>query len=144
MLSFVIVGSGYRSQYYAKVARTFPDLFRAVYLCRSQEKASLIHTQTGLEAFWHADDIPFRPDFAVIAVDRANIAKVTEEWLDRGIPVVAETPVGDTPEELIRLWNRHLQGDRIFCCEQYHRQPLRHHPEGPDRRSRLHVHLPAA
>lgn len=124
MLSFVIVGSGYRSQYYARVARTYPDLFRAVYLCRSQEKASLMHTQTGLEAFWHADDIPFRPDFAVIAVDLANIAKVTEEWLDRGIPVVAETPVGDTPEELIRLWNRHLQGDRIVCCEQYHRQPL--------------------
>ena len=97
MLSFVIVGSGYRSQYYARVARTYPDLFRAVYLCRSQEKASLMHTQTGLEAFWHADDIPFRPDFAVIAVDRANNAKVTEEWLDRGIPVVAETPVGTPP-----------------------------------------------
>ncbi|MBQ9008613.1 MAG: hypothetical protein IJ088_04695 [Clostridia bacterium] len=124
MLSYVIAGSGYRSQYYARVARTYPELFRAVYLCRSPEKVRLMHLQTGLEAFLHADDLPFRPDFAVIAVDRASIAQVTEEWLDRGIPVVAEPPVGNTQEELIRLWNRHLRGDRIVCCEQYHRQPL--------------------
>ncbi len=124
LLSYVIVGSGYRSQYFARISRTYPDLFRAVYLCRSQEKARLMHTLTGLDAFLSADSLPFRPDFAVIAVDRSGIAAVAEEWLDRGIPVVVETPAGDTREELLRLWERHLQGDRIVCCEQYHRQPV--------------------
>ena len=39
MLSYAIVGSGYRSEYYARIARTNPELFRAMYLCRSTEKA---------------------------------------------------------------------------------------------------------
>ena len=39
MLSYAIVGSGYRSVYYARIARTYPVLFRAMYLCRSTEKA---------------------------------------------------------------------------------------------------------
>ena len=39
MLSYAIVGSGYRSEYYARIARTYPELFRAMYLCRSTEKA---------------------------------------------------------------------------------------------------------
>ena len=39
MLSYAIVGSGYRSVYYARIARTYPVLFRAMYLCRSEEKA---------------------------------------------------------------------------------------------------------
>ena len=38
MLSYAIVGSGYRSEYYARIARTYPELFRAMYLCRSEEK----------------------------------------------------------------------------------------------------------
>ena len=40
MLSYVIVGSGYRAQYYGRVARTWPEQFRAVFLCRSEEKAA--------------------------------------------------------------------------------------------------------
>ena len=41
MLSYIIVGSGYRSEYYARVARTYPHLFRAMYLCRTLTSASL-------------------------------------------------------------------------------------------------------
>ena len=69
MLSFVIVGSGYRSEYYARVARTYPHLFRAMYLCRSSEKAALMRQRTGLEAAVTPEEcLAFRPDFAVIAV----------------------------------------------------------------------------
>ena len=39
MLSYIIVGSGYRAQYFGRIAKTYPDLFRAMYLCRSVEKA---------------------------------------------------------------------------------------------------------
>lgn len=42
MLSYLIVGSGYRAEYYGRNAAAYPGLFRALYLCRSEVKARLI------------------------------------------------------------------------------------------------------
>lgn len=125
MLSYIIVGSGYRAEYFARVARTYPDLFRALFLCRSEEKAALVKAHTGIDAVLSVDDcLAFQPDFIVIAVDRGHIADVTEEWIARGYPVVTETPVGDTVDKLRRLWRLGQQGAKIVCCEQYHRYPI--------------------
>ncbi|MBQ6174185.1 MAG: Gfo/Idh/MocA family oxidoreductase [Clostridia bacterium] len=125
VLSYVIVGSGYRSQYFARVAKTYPDRFLAIFLCRTQSKADLIAAQTGIPATVSVEDcLRFGPDFAVIAVDRGHVADVAEEWVLRGYPVVTETPVGASSEQLerIRAWGE--RGARIVCCEQYPRQPI--------------------
>ena len=126
MLSFVIVGSGYRSEYYGRVAKTYPDLFRAIFLCRSEEKVRLVTTHTGIKATTEIDiALSIKPDFIVVAVDREHVADVTEEWVLRGFPVVVETPAGSTLEKLDRLWElQEVNGAKIVCCEQYHRQPL--------------------
>ncbi|MBQ8092081.1 MAG: Gfo/Idh/MocA family oxidoreductase [Clostridia bacterium] len=124
MLSYAIIGSGYRAEYFGRIAAAYPDLFRAVYLCRSGEKAALMQAHTGMPAVLSPDDFPFHPDFAVIAVDRSHVADVAEEWISRGFPVVTETPVGDTTDKLIRMWNHAKNGARIVCCEQYHRYPI--------------------
>ncbi len=125
MLSYVIVGSGYRAAYFGRVAARYPGLFRAVFLCRSEEKAALMTRETGVAAVTSPEAcLTFGPDFAVIAVDRGHVADVAEEWIARGIPVVTETPVGDTMEKLERLWRLAGEGARIVCCEQYPRQPL--------------------
>lgn len=123
MLSYIIVGSGYRAEYFGRIAAAYPSLFRAMYLCRSEEKAALMKARTGMEATTSRDAcVSFRPDFVVIAVDWAHVADVAEEWLD--YPVVTETPVGNTLEKLNRLWSLHRQGAKIVCCEQYHRYPI--------------------
>lgn len=125
MLSYVIVGSGYRAEYFGRVAQTWPSLFRALFLCRSAEKAEKMKRHTGVDAVLTAEEAEaFRPDFAVIAVDRGHVADVAVEWLQRGYPVVTETPVGDTEEKLERLQSLADNGAKIVCCEQYHRQPL--------------------
>ncbi len=125
MLSYVIAGSGYRAEYYGRVAAAYPDLFRAVFFCRSEEKAALMKAHTGIGATTSvAECMAFRPDFAVIAVDRGHIAEVSEEWIARGLPVVTETPVADTPEKLRRIWDLSQKGAKIVCCEQYHRVPI--------------------
>ena len=125
MLSYVIVGSGYRAQYYGRVARTWPELFRAVFLCRSGEKAAKMKQETGLDAVLTAEAAEaFGPDFIVVAVDKGHIADVAEEWVMRGYPVVTETPLGDTEEKLERIQRLAENGARIVCCEQYHRYPL--------------------
>lgn len=125
MLSYVIVGSGYRAEYFGRVAQTWPELFRALFLCRSEEKAAKLKRNTGVDAVLTAEEAEaFRPDFIVVAVDRGHVADVAEEWLLRGWPVVTETPVGDTEEKLERLQRLAEGGAKIICCEQYHRQPL--------------------
>ena len=125
MLSYVIVGSGYRAQYYGRVAQTWPEQFRAVFLCRSAEKAAKMKRETGLDSVLTAEAAEaFSPDFIVVAVDKGHIADVAEEWALRGYPVVTETPLADTEEKLERIQKLAKSGARIVCCEQYHRYPL--------------------
>ena len=125
MLSYAIVGSGYRAEYFGRIARTWPALFRALYLCRSEEKAGLMKRQTGVDAVLTAEEVVrFCPDFIVVAVERGHVADVAEEWVLRGFPVVTETPAGDTEGKLERLWRLGENGAKIVCCEQYHRHPV--------------------
>ena len=125
MLSYIIVGSGYRAEYFGRIAQTYPSLFRTLFLCRSEEKAALMKRHTGLDATVSAADcLAFHPDFIVVAVDRGHVADVAEEWIQRGFPVVTETPVGDTVEKLRKLRQWEKRGAKIVCCEQYFRQPI--------------------
>ena len=48
MLNYIIVGSGYRAEYFGRIAKTCPDLFRALFLCRSEAKKALMTAEGGL------------------------------------------------------------------------------------------------
>ena len=125
MLSYLIVGSGYRAEYFGRIAARYPALFRALYLCRSPEKAALMTERTGVAATTALPEaLAFGADFAVVAVDRAHIADVTAEWAARGLPVVAETPIGAAREQLEWIWQLGKTGAKLVCCEQYHRYPI--------------------
>ena len=125
VLSYIIVGSGYRAEFYARIASTYPQQFRAMFFCRSEEKAAKMHAKTGIQATTSLQVCEqFQADFAVVAVNKENIADVCEEWVNRGYPVVSETPAGASIEKLHRLWELHeRKGARITVCEQYHRYP---------------------
>ncbi|MBR2812818.1 MAG: hypothetical protein IKD69_15705 [Solobacterium sp.] len=91
-LSYVIVGSGYRAAFYGRIASRYPDLFRAMFYSRSEEKAKAIHAASGLMASSSVQEcLAFRPDFAVIAVTKAAIADVADQWLQMGLPAALET-----------------------------------------------------
>ena len=126
MISYVIVGSGYRAEYYGRIACKFPNLFRALFLCRSDEKARLVEERTGIAGTADPERAAaFRPDFVVAAVSRENVGAVTIEWAEKSFPVLAETPVASTPEELEKLWTLHQKtGIKISSSEQYHRYPI--------------------
>lgn len=124
-LSYIIVGSGYRSEYYARIAAAYPELFKVLYYCRSEEKAAKMQVKTGIRATVSLEECDrFHADIAVIAVNKDGIADVCEEWVKRGYPVVLETPAGSSVEKLCRLWELHeKRGARITVSEQYHRYP---------------------
>lgn len=125
MLKYLIVGSGYRAEYFARIAAKRPALFQTMFLCRAQEKAAAVSGRTGVPAVASLTEaLAFRPDFVVVAVDRGHVADVTAEWAERGFAVVAETPVGSTPEQVDRIRALSESGAKIVCAEQYHRHPV--------------------
>lgn len=124
-IRFVIIGSGWRSLYYVRVARALQGRFElAAMYCRTEEKARRmaaehqIRTTTSI-----AECMNCGADFAVIAVNKASIAEVGLEWLERGIPVLCETPAALDIAALNRLWEAHERGGRLAVAEQYTTYP---------------------
>ncbi len=120
-LRFVVIGSGYRSLYYARVAKALPDRFElTAILCRSQRKAALIKNQYGFKtSFSLRECMGSNPDFAVIAVKPDALFSVLKVWALLGIPLLIETPAGNTREDMNEIWKLHERGSRIMTAEQY-------------------------
>ena len=124
-IKFVIVGSGWRSLYYVRIAKALPERFElCAMLCRTQEKAEKmseaynIHTTTSIEECKNS-----MPDFVVVVVNKADIAKVSMEWLDYGFTVLCETPASLDLDILKKLWSMHKAGKKLVVAEQYTRYP---------------------
>ena len=124
-LKYLLVGSGYRAEFYGRISKTYPGLFKAMFLCRSEAKAASIQEKTGVDAVSSPEKgKQFHPDLIVVAVTKANIADVCAEWAEAGYPVLSETPAGTTPEQLLMLWKLHeTKNAKITVCEQYTRYP---------------------
>lgn len=93
-LRFVVVGSGWRSLFYWRIAQALPERFAlCAMLCRTEEKAEKMHREYGVPVSTSAEQcIALHPDFVVVAVNKASIAAVSTEWLARGFAVLCETP----------------------------------------------------
>lgn len=125
-IRYVIVGSGWRSLYYVRVAKALPERFElCAMLCRTQEKARRIAEEHKIYTTVSREECrALRPDFVVVAVNKENIAKVSMEWMEDGFTVLCETPAASETDMLRRLWDMHRMGGRLVVAEQYTRYPL--------------------
>lgn len=122
---FAVVGSGWRSLFYWRVARACPErLEMTALVCRSEEKAERLRRETGAPTVVSEEEaLATKPDFVVVAVNKASICEVTCHWAEMGIPVLCETPAAMTLEDLNRMWRLREQGARIQVAEQYFLYP---------------------
>lgn len=120
-LKFLIVGSGWRSLFYLRVAHALPERFEVcAMLCRTPEKAEKMHREYGTPVSTSVEEcIAMQPDLVVVAVNKASIAAVSREWLARGFAVLCETPAALDEETLRGLWQLHRQGAKLQVAEQY-------------------------
>lgn len=124
-IKFVIVGSGWRSLYYVRVAKALPEIFElcAMY-CRTEEKAQKIAEEHHINTTTSVDEcVNYQPDFVVVVVNKASIAEVSMEWMQRGFTVLCETPAALEAETLNKLWYMHNQGYKLVVAEQYTSYP---------------------
>lgn len=125
-LRFLIVGSGWRSLFYVRIAKALPERFEVcAMLCRSQEKADRMHREYGVPtSISEAECMAMKPDFVVVAVTKSSIASVSRYWMESGFPVLCETPPSMEVTELKRLWQlRTKSGNRLQVAEQYLNYP---------------------
>lgn len=125
-LSFVIIGSGWRAMFYARIAHRYPELFQLKYmLCRRKEKAEDLKKNQQIPTTLSIKECEgSNPDFVVVAVNKASGFEVTKEWALKGFAVLCETPAGMTEDQLRELWELRKQGTRIQVAEQYCRYPI--------------------
>ena len=121
-IRYVIVGSGWRSEFYVRIAQAMPEEFEAAaMLCRTPEKAAKMQEKTGVHAVVsEAECVSLKPDFVVVAVNKADIFKGARHWLNKGFPVLCETPAAQTLEDLEDAWQLQCYGARLQTAEQYH------------------------
>lgn len=103
-LRFIVVGSGWRSLFYWRIAQALPERFElCAMLCRTEEKAEKMHREYGVPVSTSAEQcIALQPDLVVVAVNKASIAAVSTEWLARGFAVLCETPAALNEEHALR------------------------------------------
>lgn len=121
-MRFIIVGSGWRSLFYVRIAKNLPEHFElSALLCRSQEKAEKISNEENLHTTTSIEEcVNLKPDFVVVTVNKASIFNVSLDWLKRGFKVLCETPVVFSKEKLLELKElpENLKSN-LFVAEQY-------------------------
>ena len=124
-ITFGIVGSGWRAEFYLRIARACADRFEVTGVTsRNAEKRAELTQQWGVKTFASAEELigHTESDFVVTSVPWPVNPGVIELLAERDIPVLSETPPAPDVEGLVAL---NKLGARIQVAEQYHLQP--HH-----------------
>lgn len=124
---FAIVGSGWRAEFYLRIAGALPDKFRVTgLLTRNAEKSRRLNGQWNVPGFTDMDSLlRTNPQFVVTSVPWQINPTTIKVLADRDIPVLSETPPAPDIDGLTDLWTYCRQkGARVQVAEQYIFQPL--------------------
>jgi predicted dehydrogenase len=110
MTSFAVVGAGWRAEMFWRLAAELPDVECVGAVVRSPRELPV-------PVFTSLDDI--RPDFLVTAVPWEASPGVILEAVERGLPVLAETPPAPDADGLATLWRRTGDTGLVQVAEQY-------------------------
>ncbi len=123
---FGIVGSGWRSEFFLRIAAAAPEHFEVTGLVtRSAETASAVQQRWGVPGHPDIDALlaAGSPDFVVVSVPRDVAPGVIVDLADRGVAVLTETPPAASLADLTALYER-TRGRVVQVAEQYHLSPL--------------------
>ena len=124
---FCLIGSGWRAEFYIRIAKALPEQFslQAV-LIRDAEKGRQFSERFGVKVVHSLEALlAEKPDFIVLAIKRGVVTNYLLRLFETGVPVLTETPPGESLEDLQRLWDGFLRFQpKVQVAEQYFLQPL--------------------
>lgn len=117
-ITFSIIGGGWRSEFYLRIAKLLPDTFEVAGICiRNKIKAKEIREKYNCNIVKSIDEILSIPcDFIVNCTNKKNISSISIELAKKGVPVLSETPAIEQHN-----YNNSL---KIQVAEQYHLLPM--------------------
>jgi predicted dehydrogenase len=124
---FGIIGGGFRTQAFLRIARELPERFQISGLVvRDGDKGRAIEQEWKVRTYRTLEELLAKEqqDFVVVSVARAAAPDFLFELAARGIPAITETPPASDVADLVKLHELTLRGARIQVAEQYHHQPL--------------------
>lgn len=127
MIRFGVVGTGWRTGFFLRIAHARPDLFEIVGIvtrdiARAQES---IKPYTA-PLFTLLDDLlAQKPLFVITSLPWSVNPGVLQELAEKNMPAMSETPPAPSIEEMENLYRLVQNGAKIAVAEQYHLQP--HH-----------------
>jgi predicted dehydrogenase len=102
-LRFAVVGSGWRAEFFVRVARLLPDRFTCVgVVTRDAERGAWVEREWGVPAVRSIGDV--RPELVVTATPWPVTPHAVTEAVGLGLRVLAETPPAPDAEGLRALW----------------------------------------
>ncbi|MFD1955601.1 Gfo/Idh/MocA family oxidoreductase [Paenibacillus thailandensis] len=125
-VTFMIIGGGWRAEFYIRIAAALPDFFRITGMfVRDAEKGARLENKYNVRTYRTMDELLAHASgsFAVLSVPRTVSPDFMSELAVRGIPVLAETPPAADLEALLALYRKLPEGARIQVAEQYAFQP---------------------
>jgi len=114
MVNFGIIGAGWRSEFYLRIANLVPEKFSVcgIYI-RNPEKRKEFSEKYSVNIFDNLDDLLATEfDFIVSCVSKENILTTAEMLSQKGIYVLTETPITDN-----------ITGEKVQVAEQFHLMP---------------------
>lgn len=127
-IHFGIVGSGWRSEFYLRVAQALPERFAVGGLVsRSEARRTQAARKWGVPVFATLDGMlrSAAPGFVVLSVPRSAAPELIVQCVAQGVPVLTETPPAAGLAEMLQLHGAVAarRDARVQVAEQYHLQP---------------------
>ena len=119
---FGIVGSGWRAEFFARLAQALPARLQLTgFAVRRPETAEIATRRWGVPALLSPAELvrQRQPDFVVTCVPWSANEAVLTELVDAGTRVLSETPPAPDLDALRRLWARVGASQRVQVAEQY-------------------------
>ena len=127
MIRFGVVGTGWRTRFFVRVAAMRPDLFEvAGVVTRDVERAREWAQPYDVPLYDSLDALLARkPLYVITSVPWHANPPLLRELVEKGMPALSETPPARSSAEMDALYQLVWQGAKIAVAEQYHLQP--HH-----------------
>lgn len=125
MIKYAIIGAGWRSEFYLKIAALMPNTFKVsgIYI-RNKQKWEEFSKKYDVPVFDTLEKLLETDfDFIVSCVNKTGICDTVRELAEKNIPLLTETPIGTSPEEIEAFLSEIKPEWRVQVAEQFHLQP---------------------
>lgn len=127
IIRFGIVGGGWRSLFFLRIARELPTRFQVEgMVVRSETRGKALEASWRVKTYRTLDELLHAcvPRFVVVSVPQPVAPEILHTLAEHSIPALVETPPAPDLPGLIALHELTQRGTRIQVAEQYHLQPL--------------------